>query len=256
MTNDIVCFDSHFHIIDPKCPLTPNQGYCPEPFSTDDYLAACSRLNLSLQGGAIVSGSFQAHDTSYLKHALSQLGSHYVAVINLSHRVSDDEIFALHQLGVRAIRFNAYRGDSDTLTHLETLAKRVYDCARWHVELYISAEKLSHLMPTLMSLPKISIDHLGLSTHGLDDLLTLVDHGALVKATRFSILDFDIASVMRRIYNTNPDSLMFGSDLPSTRAPRLINASDIQLLKRTFDQKEFKKVMHDNAFELYHRRFQ
>ena len=61
-------FDSHFHIIDNHFPLIENQGYKPSSFTSDDYLHAVKKLNIV--GGAIVSGSFQGFDQSYLVHAL------------------------------------------------------------------------------------------------------------------------------------------------------------------------------------------
>ena len=57
-------FDSHFHVIDHRFPLVANQGYTPPPFSLADYRAAANPLGI--QGGAVVSGSFQAFDQSYL----------------------------------------------------------------------------------------------------------------------------------------------------------------------------------------------
>ena len=32
-------FDTHLHIVDPRFPLVPNQGYLPDPFTVDDYRA-------------------------------------------------------------------------------------------------------------------------------------------------------------------------------------------------------------------------
>lgn len=53
-------FDSHFHIIDKRFPLTPNNGYLPDDLVCDEYLAQMAQYDL--RGGAIVSGSFQAFD--------------------------------------------------------------------------------------------------------------------------------------------------------------------------------------------------
>ena len=53
-------FDSHFHVIDHRFPLVANQGYTPPPFPLADYRAAASPLGV--EGGAVVSGSFQAFD--------------------------------------------------------------------------------------------------------------------------------------------------------------------------------------------------
>lgn len=69
-------FDSHLHIIDAKFPLVSNNGYVPEEFTVTNY---CERMkNFHLLGGAVVSGSFQAFDQSYLISALQQLGPSFV----------------------------------------------------------------------------------------------------------------------------------------------------------------------------------
>jgi predicted TIM-barrel fold metal-dependent hydrolase len=57
-------FDTHLHIIDKRFSLIPNQGYLPDYFSCKDYLESVNSLNVV--GGAIVSGSFQGFDQSYL----------------------------------------------------------------------------------------------------------------------------------------------------------------------------------------------
>ena len=68
-------FDTHLHIVDPRFPLVPNQGYLPDPFTVDDY-----RARFTAAGGAVVSGSFQAYDQTYLIDALQRLGPTFVGV--------------------------------------------------------------------------------------------------------------------------------------------------------------------------------
>ena len=67
--NALPVFDSHFHIIDRRFPLVPNQGYLPDDFTCEDYRKRTSKI--ALKGGAVVSGSFQALDQSYLVDALA-----------------------------------------------------------------------------------------------------------------------------------------------------------------------------------------
>jgi len=123
---------------------------------------------------------------------------------------------------------------------------------RWHVELYVDTQHLGDMLPVLMRLPQVSIDHLGLTQAGFTDLLRLVEHGACVKATRFAVLEFDVGVAMRTIYDVNPNSLMFGTDLPGTRAPRCFHADDLHLLRDTFNHAELDRVMYANAMALYH----
>lgn len=242
-------FDAHFHIIDSDYPLIPNNGYVPEPFTCSDYLSAMKKHELV--GGAVVSGSFQGFDQSYLLAALKTLGSKFIGVTQIPVRATDNEIIKLHAAGVRAVRFNLKRGGSEELKNLETLARRVYELAAWHVELYVDSKELATLLPLLMALPALSIDHLGLSEAGFANLLKLAEKSVRIKATGFGRVDFDIKSALKNIYAANPDVLMFGSDMPSTRAERPFKDSDISLIVESLGDMAAEKVLYQNAIDFY-----
>jgi predicted TIM-barrel fold metal-dependent hydrolase len=242
-------FDSHLHIIDPRFPLVANNGYLPEPFTCDDYLARMKQYDQC--GGAVVSGSFQGFDQDYLLSALKKLGPSFVGVTNLPTTVTDEEIIQLNAAGVRATRFNLVRGGSAQLAQLETLAIRVHELCNWHIELYVAAKDLTDIYNRLVQLPRICIDHLGLTNDGFADLLKLVDKGAHVKASGFGRVDFDIAPALKQIHHTNSQALVFGTDLPSTRAPRPYHINDLNLLIQALGQPAAKQVLFDNAIALY-----
>ena len=107
-------FDAHCHIIDSAYPLIPNNGYVPEFFSVDDYLARATPLGIV--GGAVVSGSFQGYDQSYLIAALKRLGPGFVGVTQLPASVTDAELQTLRRQGIRALRFNLKREAPNNLT--------------------------------------------------------------------------------------------------------------------------------------------
>ncbi|MCO1335960.1 hypothetical protein MO867_16625 [Microbulbifer sp. OS29] len=142
-------FDSHFHIINPIFPLFSNQGYLPPPFTVGDYQRKLS--NCHLLGGAVVSGSFQKQDQTYLVDALAKLGRHYVGVTQLLAGTPDDTILELHKQGVRALRFNLRRGGSEEVGSIDTLARRVFELAGWHIELYIDSSGLIPLYNQLIT---------------------------------------------------------------------------------------------------------
>jgi predicted TIM-barrel fold metal-dependent hydrolase len=242
-------FDSHFHIIDARFPLVPNQGYLPDNFTCDDYLRAADSFNLA--GGAIVSGSFQAFDQSYLLAALAQLGPGFVGVTQLPADVADAEILRLAAAGVRAVRFNLKRGGSEGVGKLESFARRVHELANWHVELYVDSRDLADLYATLVALPAVSIDHLGLSQAGFPILLRLVERGVRVKATGFGRVDFAVKGALRAICAANPEALLFGTDLPSTRAPRPYSDDDLLLVLDVLGEALAQKVLWDNAVAFY-----
>lgn len=242
-------FDCHFHIIDKNFAVVANQGFMPDAFTSEDYLARVKGVDLC--GGAVVSGSFQAFDQSYLFHALKVLGPAFVGVTQVPQTISDRELQDLNEAGVRAVRFNVRRGGSEDVRHLENFALRVHRLVGWHTELYIDSADLAALFDTLISLPAVSIDHLGLSKAGFPTLLKLAEKGVHVKATGFGRVDFDVAPALKELYAANPRALMFGTDLPSTRAPRPYLDSDYALVLETLGEKKAADVFYGNAIEFY-----
>lgn len=242
-------FDSHLHIIDPRFPLLANNGYLPPAFTVADYQVYIKAY--PFDGGAVVSGSFQAFDQTYLLDALQRLGKNYVGVTQVSHTVTDDELARLHQGGIRAVRFNVKRGGSETVEQLEHMARRVYSLFGWHVELYIDSLDLPELTPTLLRLPKFSVDHLGLSKDGLVHLYALVEKGCRVKATGFGRIDFDPVWAMKAIQAIHPEALLFGTDLPSTRARTPFQFSDLDLISQHFDPADAERILYTNAIRWY-----
>lgn len=97
----------------------------------------------------------------------------------------------------------------------------------------------------------MSVDHLGLSKAGLPWLLRFVEQGGYVKATGFGRVDFDVAQAVQDITAANPAALTFGTDLPSTRAPRPFQPSDIDLVADALGEGLARRVFHDNAVALY-----
>ena len=248
-TKSFKVFDSHFHIIDKRFPLVPNQGFTPDHFSCSDYVTKVQEYDLV--GGTIVSGSFQTFDQSYLLAALEELGPNFVGVTQLPETVSDEEVLKLNRVGVRGVRFNLKRGGSEGVESLERFARRVYEIAGWHVELYVDSKDLHSLFSLLVSLPLVSIAHLGLSGAGFPTLLKLVENGTVVKATGFSRVDFDVKQALKEIVSINPNALVFGTDLPSTRAPRPYSDDDFYLIVEAVGEDLARKVFYDNAINFY-----
>jgi predicted TIM-barrel fold metal-dependent hydrolase len=249
LDDDIRVFDAHLHIIDPRFPLVANQGYLPEPFTVADYRRRTAALPIA--GGAVVSGSFQAFDQSYLLDALARLGPGFVGVTQLPASASDELILELDRAGVRAVRFNLRRGGSAGLDDLETLARRVHALAGWHVELYLDGRDLPALERRLLALPRLSIDHLGLHRDGLPSLLRLVERGAKVKASGFGRVDLDPRTTLRAIADVDPRALLFGTDLPSTRARRPFSHTDLALVLDALGPELAARALHDNALAWY-----
>jgi predicted TIM-barrel fold metal-dependent hydrolase len=246
---ELPLFDAHFHIVDPRFPLVPNRGYLPDRYTVSDYRARMA--DYDLRGGAVISGSFQAFDQDYLVDALERLGPNFVGVTQLPASVSDEELRELHGCGVRAVRFNLKRGGSEDVSKLDGMARRIHELLQWHVELYVDARELPPLLDTLAALPGVAIDHLGLSKEGLPQLLWLAEHGVRIKASGFGRVDFDVADALKSLFAANPDALMFGTDLPSTRAARPYSDRDFKLVIDTLGEENAHRVLYDNARTFY-----
>ena len=252
-------FDSHLHIIDPRFPIVANNGYLPPVFTVADYRARVAELGLPIAGGVVVSGSFQGLDTSYLLDSLELLGDGFVGVANVADDISDVALGSLAAAGVRGIRFNLVRGvgsgssAADTAAAMLALGLRAWDVARVHSELYVDAGDLPQLEPTLAQLPHTSVDHLGLSDSldGRAALLRLVERGTRVKATGFGRLDLDVVGTLRSIHGVSPLALMFGTDLPSTRARRPFEAADLDVVTEALGEAATTAVSAANARAFY-----
>jgi len=242
-------FDSHFHIINPKFPLVENNGYLPPGFTSENYQKKV--MDLGIVGGAIISGSFQKFDQEYLLDSLNILGENYFGVANIPIGLSINELERLNKSNICAVRFNLKRGGSERLENLVELSNRLFDNYGWHTELYVDSNDLKGLKTILEQIPKFSIDHLGLSKAGLTELYYWAEKGVKIKATGFGRVDFNPIGVMKKIYSINPNSLMFGTDLPSTRAKVHFTVRDLKLIKDNFSDNEQKQIFYENAIEWY-----
>jgi predicted TIM-barrel fold metal-dependent hydrolase len=242
-------FDSHCHIIDHRFPIVVNQGYTPPHFPLDAYLAKVRPLGVV--AGAVVSGSFQANDQTYLMDTLPRLGPGWVGVTQIPNDYPDAEIKKLDAIGVRAVRFNIFRGRIDNIDEIVALATRCHAVAGWHAEIYADAAALKPHVDRLSKLPQISIDHLGMTEAGVPVLLDLVAAGAKVKASGFGRTKVNIPATLERIAQKQPNALVFGTDIPSTRAERPFETADIDLIERVLGPELARKVFWDNGIALY-----
>jgi hypothetical protein len=242
-------FDAHCHIIDKRYPIVPNQGYTPPEYSLENYLQ--QTIPLGITAGAIVSGSFHGYDQTYLRSLLPKLGPRWVGITQVPPDVPDIEIASLSSIGVRGLRFNIYRGRIDSVDDIIALATRANHIGKWHAEIYADASALKPHVAKLSKLPQIVIDHMGMNEEGLPVILDLVDAGAKIKVTGFGRVNMNVPKAIEQIAKRNSNALMFGTDLPSTRAKRPFEPSDIDLVRNILGTTVAKKTLWSNAVSLY-----
>ncbi|MCM3454566.1 2-pyrone-4,6-dicarboxylate hydrolase [Heyndrickxia oleronia] len=248
-------FDTHFHIIDPKFPLEENQGFVPDYYTVNDYLKEMQEMSIEVIGGAIVSGSFQGYHQDYFAEAISELGNNFVGITQLPFDTTDEDILKLNNVGIKGIRFNLYRGLSASPKEIKELSERVYKLCNWKTELYLNLQTIDKEIEELIfTLPKLSIDHLGMHKCSSDKLKKIVNKDIPIRLTGFGRVEYErdeIRELITMLYRENPNCLMFGSDLPSTRAKYRFSYNDIQLIKETVGKEAQDKIFFLNGKNWY-----
>lgn len=248
-------FDSHFHIIDPNFPLIENNGFVPDYYSVDEYKEELNQLGLQAIGGAVVSGSFQGYQQAYFEEALKQLGDQFVGITQLPFDVTDEELQRLQHIGIRGIRFNLYRGLSSSLEKIKELSSRCFNLLGWKTEFYVDIAKVTdELKALILALPAASIDHIGMTKVPPTTLTEYFERGVPIRLTGFGRVAYsrdEIKSLIRLLYNANPKGLIFGTDLPSTRAAYRFSSSDIALIQEVLNEDECENVFWKNGIEWY-----
>ncbi|WP_265459826.1 amidohydrolase family protein [Enterococcus sp. HY326] len=248
-------FDSHFHIIEPGFPIIENNGFLPGFYSVADYQTELAAIGLEAVGGAVVSGSFQGFDQSYLEAVLKKFGPNFVGITQLPPETSDAEILRLDAAGVKGIRFNLYRGAAADLKTIEKFSRRVHDLVNWRTEFYLNLDTVSaDLEAVILNLPKVSIDHLGMGKANSQRVAKFLAADVAVKVTGFGRVDYsreEIARLLPQLFAENPDRLLFGSDLPGTRARERFTLNDIKLIQDQFSVADAKKILLTNGQNWY-----
>jgi predicted TIM-barrel fold metal-dependent hydrolase len=221
-------FDAHLHIFPRGVPLPGDAGFVPAPFAVEDYRAATA--GLGIEGGAVVAASTQDPDPAPLLAAAAALGPGFVVVAEALPEQDEADFARLAALGVRGLRYNLHRrarfGPGEAARHAARAAP-----FGLHAEIYCDAARLAPHVAALARLPRLALDHLGLSEAGLPVTCDLARAGAKVKATGFGRVSLDVPRALEAIARAAPDSLMAGTDLPSTRAARPFRPDDLALLR-------------------------
>jgi predicted TIM-barrel fold metal-dependent hydrolase len=222
--------DCHVHVIGPKArfPLPANRRYTPSDATTAELAAMLKRLGMTRV--VIIQPSFYGTDNACTLDGMAQVGNARGVAV-LPDKVPQAELDALHRQGIRGLRINIATAGGAPLDEIKTkLAATVKLCERhgWHVQLFVAAEVIAPLAPTLRSLPVDSvIDHFGLIAPGTTDgplraLQGLLESGKTwVKISGAYRIDSDprnplIDPLARALCKVNPERIVWGSDWPHT----------------------------------------
>jgi 2-pyrone-4,6-dicarboxylate lactonase len=224
-------WDCHTHIYGPweTFPLPANAAYRPAAAPMTELLALHQRLGIS--HGVLVQAACYQTDHRALLSALAMTGGRYRGVALIDDGMSDAALLALHDGGVRGIRFNfmGHLPGERNLDQLRRLAERVRPLG-WHALLH---GHLEQLLPALdawrdLVMPLV-IDHMARqdATRELDEprLKQLEQHlqheqrwiklSGVDRMMQGAAPPWDAASpVARRLLDAAPERAIWGTDWP------------------------------------------
>ena len=155
--------DAHCHVFGPAStfPFAPQRKYTPCDASKDQLFAL--RDVLGVDRNVVVQATCHGNDNRALVDALVHSGGKARGVASVARDISDAELRALHEAGVRGTRFNFVKRLVD-FTPREVLAEIAQRIAPlgWHVVVYFEAQDLPQLWDFFTSLPTtVVVDHMG-----------------------------------------------------------------------------------------------
>jgi len=230
--------DCHMHIYDAaRFPLVPNPGekrVPPQNAAVPQYRLLQQRIGTSRV--VIVTPRNYATDNRATLDALVQLrpNARGVAVVHLT--VTDGELEAYHDAGVRGIRFSLTDPQAAVVTFamIEPLAKRVA-MMNWHVQFNLSGEQIVMIGDLLRRLPsQIVFDHLGQPprTAGIDHPSHAIIRGLIDKGRTWVKLSGaysnstigpphypEATRIAQDFVKAAPERLVWGSDWPHPSEP-------------------------------------
>lgn len=155
--------DAHCHVFGPgaQFPYAPERKYTPCDASKDQLFALRERLGFARN--VIVQATCHGADNRALVDACLAAGGKARGVATVRRSVSDAELERLHAAGVRGVRFNFVRRlvDFTPRDELLEIAGRI-QALGWHVVVYFEAADLPELWDFFTALPTIVVvDHMG-----------------------------------------------------------------------------------------------
>jgi predicted TIM-barrel fold metal-dependent hydrolase len=261
--------DGHCHIFGPahRFPYAASRTYTPQDAGRET-LAALHR-HLGFTRAILVQASCHGTDNSAMLDAMQWSKGAWRGVAMVTKDVTDLELVALQQAGVRGVRFNfvAHLGGAPDLKLVEAVIARVTPLG-WHIQLHLDAHDIETYRDFLKRLrvPFI-IDHMGRveAKHGLDQkpfrqLLELMkNERAWIKVSgpeRISSTGkpfHDAIPFARTLIAAAPDRVLWGTDFPHPNVKWMPNDGELvdHFATMCDDEALRHKILVDNPDHLY-----
>jgi 2-pyrone-4,6-dicarboxylate lactonase len=224
--------DAHCHVFGPGShfPYAPTRKYTPCDAPKEKLWEL--RDHLGFERNVIVQATCHGTDNRALVDALQHSNGRARGVASVRREVSDEELQALHEAGVRGVRFSFVKRLVDTLPHdtLREIGERIQRLG-WHLVIYFESQDLPGLVEFLSSLPgTIVFDHMGRPDvgKGVDspefelffellsentNLWAKVSCPERLSAKGPPAYD-DVVPFARKVVESFPDRVLWGTDWP------------------------------------------
>ncbi|WP_211867379.1 amidohydrolase family protein [Neoroseomonas terrae] len=260
--------DTHVHIWGPfdRYPVAKGAPYTPPERNAADLRALHARLGV--ERAVIVQTTVYKSDNRAMLDAIAASGGAYRGVALIDASFGDAEFQALHDGGVRGVRFGFVKhlGGVPDLALVQRTADRIAPMG-WHLVLHLDAANIPEFEALLrgFSLPVV-IDHMGRVpvAEGTEqapfrillDLLKRENYWVKVSgAERISAEGppfRDAVPFARKLIEAAPDRTLWGTDWPHPNVRWDPDEADlVDLLPEFGDDDALRRVLVDNPARLY-----
>lgn len=262
--------DCHVHIYDPALPMANPEMRATPNASVNEYKRLQRRIGTWRT--VVVQPAAYGTDNRVTLDAIRRLGRESARGVAVVHPgVTDAELQALHDGGVRGLRFTQHDPNTAVTTAdmIEPLAERI-QAFGWHTQLHLRGDQIVDMAEMIDRLPgTVVFDHMGRMpqpqglAHPAFALLRkwLVEGRAWVKLSG-PYLDSragspryaDVTRVAQELCAIAPHRMVWGSDWPhpTERGVKPDDAGLLDLLREWAGEAElFRTILVDNAAELY-----
>ena len=261
--------DAHCHVFGPaaKFPYARERRYTP-PDSPKEKLRALHE-HLGVSRAVLVQASCHGADNGAMLDAISWSGGAWRGVAIVGGNATERELEALHEGGVRGVRFNFVRhlGGAPDPRLLERVLE-IIEPLGWHVVLHFDAEDIEGQSKLFRSLRvPFVIDHMGRisAKHGREQrpfakLLELMKNPfAWVKLSGPERVSAngrpfrDVIPFAAALVQAAPDRVLWGTDFPHPNVEVMPNDGELVDLFAQIvpDEAARKRVLVDNPARLY-----
>ncbi|MAK61899.1 MAG: 2-pyrone-4,6-dicarboxylate hydrolase [Ponticaulis sp.] len=263
--------DAHCHVFGPMAefPFSPKAKYIPDDAGPEKLFAL--RDHLGFSRNVVVQASCHGTDNRATLNAIAKSNGKARGIAVVDPAISDEELDALHEGGIRGVRFNFLKRlvDDAPKDKFLDVAKRI-ERLGWHVVVYFEADILDEMRPFLEALPTIVVvDHLGrpdvsdgfegaevqafrkfLAEH--DNFWTKVS--CAERLTKQGPPFDDFVTAISPIVEEFPDRVLWGTDWPHPNMQNAIpdDGALVDLIPRLAPTQDLQsKLLVDNPMRLY-----